>query len=474
MAVLGWPDTDQADFKQFFPTSLLETGWDILFFWVARMIMLSLKLTGSVPFKEVYCHSLVRDSEGRKMSKSLGNVIDPLDIMDGIELEELHAKLRVGNLKDEEITRAVKYQKQAFPTGIPECGADALRFTLLSYTTGGGDINFDIKVMHAYRRFCNKIWQASKYVLGKLSEDFVPEQTSAALSLPERWILYRMNTAVKGVNDALEAREFSKATKFAYQFFYDELCDIFIENSKLVLSQGSDAEQRSMQQTLYQALETALLLLHPFMPFITEELWQRLPSRAQSEKVPSIMLASYPAFNASIESDYKSDAQDFELGLNCAQGLRSLAAEYGMRSGGVAFIKASTAESSAKATAQVDAIGSLCGKTIAELKVLGPADEEAPKGCAVFVISTEVAVLLQVADLIADKLDAQIAKLRSKLDKNNGVVVRQRELIAREGFEKVSDVVQTAEKTKLANALTAAENYKRTLDEFSKMSLEQS
>ena len=139
MSILGWPNTEAPDFKNFFPTSMLETGWDILFFWVARMIMLSLKLTGQVPFTEVYCHSLIRDSEGRKMSKSLGNVIDPLDIISGIDLETLHAKLLFGNLKDEEVARATKYQKTAFSTGIPECGADALRFTLLSYTTVGGD-----------------------------------------------------------------------------------------------------------------------------------------------------------------------------------------------------------------------------------------------------------------------------------------------------------------------------------------------
>ncbi|KAI1327623.1 mitochondrial valyl-tRNA synthetase [Xylariaceae sp. FL0255] len=483
MAILGWPDVEKADFKRFFPTSLLETGWDILFFWVARMIMLSLKLTGSVPFSEVYCHSLVRDSEGRKMSKSLGNVIDPLDIIDGIELEALHGKLGVGNLKDDEVSRAIKFQKQAFPQGIPECGADALRFTLLSYTTGGGDINFDIRVMHAYRRFCNKIWQASKYVLGKLPSGFVPDEASPALSVPERWILYRMNSAVKGINDALEAREFSKSTKFAYQYFYDELCDVFIEISKDVLSQGTPEEQHSMQQSLYQTLDTALRLLHPFMPYITEELWQRLPSRpgqgsresesATGARPPSIMLASYPAFDARIESSNESDAKDFELVLKCAQGLRSLASEYGVRSGGIAFIKTSTTDDSTKASDQARAVGSLCGKTIAELKVLGPT-ENPPGGCAVFVISSELSVLLQVSDRISDKLDAEMAKIRAKIDKNADVITRQQKLIAQEGFEKVSDVVQDAEKTKLANALSAAENYRRTLDEFAKLGLGQS
>jgi valyl-tRNA synthetase len=173
MAVLGWPNTESTDYSRLFTTSLLETGWDILFFWVARMIMLSLKLTGQVPFTEVYCHSLIRDSEGRKMSKSLGNVVDPLDIINGIDLDSLQAKLPTGNLEQAGIEKAKKYQKTAFPQGIPECGSDALRFTLISYTTGGGNINFDIKVMHAYRYFRNKIWQASKYVLGRLPDDFV-------------------------------------------------------------------------------------------------------------------------------------------------------------------------------------------------------------------------------------------------------------------------------------------------------------
>lgn len=162
-STLGWPEKTQ-DFKKLFPTSVLETGWDILFFWVARMVIFSLHLTGKVPFHEVYCHSLIRDSEGRKMSKSLGNVIDPVDIMDGITLPKLHEQLHTGNLDPKEVKMAEKYQKTSFPQGIPECGADALRMALVGYTTGGGDISFDVNVIHGYRRFCNKMFQATKYV----------------------------------------------------------------------------------------------------------------------------------------------------------------------------------------------------------------------------------------------------------------------------------------------------------------------
>ncbi|OJJ50773.1 hypothetical protein ASPZODRAFT_126710 [Penicilliopsis zonata CBS 506.65] len=470
MATLGWPNAESSDLKKFFPTSLLETGWDILFFWVARMIMLSLKLTGEVPFKEVYCHSLIRDSEGRKMSKSLGNVIDPLDIIRGIELDALHAKLLVGNLQEDEIARATKYQKSAFPGGIPECGADALRFTLLSYTTGGGDINFDIKVMHAYRRFCNKIWQASKYVLGRLPETFVPNSSidTSKLSLPERWILHRMNVAVKGVNEALEAREFSKSTKIIYQFFYDELCDVFIENSKAILSDGTPEEQASVQQTLYETLDAALRLLHPIMPYISEELWQRLPRR-QGDSTPTIMLASYPSFNSALE--FEADALEYELGLMCAQGIRSLASEFNIRSNGRAFVKTSTPESFASIEPQMAAIKALSGKAISELTALGP-ESAAPKGCAIFVISADIVVMVDAAAGITD-IKAEITKLRSKLQKSHGVIDKQKELLAREGFEeKVSEVVRSAEIKKLADAEAATENYKRTIEEFEKMSLE--
>ncbi|KAK3943951.1 mitochondrial valyl-tRNA synthetase [Diplogelasinospora grovesii] len=418
MSTLGWPDTEKPDFKNFFPTSMLETGWDILFFWVSRMIMLSLKLTGEVPFTEVYCHSLIRDSEGRKMSKSLGNVIDPLDIINGIDLEALHAKLLVGNLKDDEVARATKYQKTAFPGGIPECGADALRFTLLSYTTGGGDINFDIKVMHAYRRFCNKIWQASKYILGKLPEDFVPSAKldTAALSVPERWILHRMNCAVKGLNEALEAREFAKSTKFAYQFFYDELCDVFIENSKGLLSDGTPAEQQSVQQTLYRCLDVALRLMHPFMPYITEELWQRLPRSKHVSTPPSVMLAPYPSFEAELE--FVSDAEDYELGLKCAQAVRSLASDHKILADGRAFIKAASAASHAKVEAQLPAIKTVCGKGIAELQLLPLGGDEAaiPEGCAAYTVSDDVTVLLQVATQGTSHVQAQVGTQGTSLD----------------------------------------------------------
>jgi valyl-tRNA synthetase len=188
---------------------------------------------------------------------------------------------------------ATKYQQTSFPQGIPECGADALRFSLIQYTTGGGDIAFDVKFIHAIRRFSNKIYQATKFVLGKIDPDFVPQKTNAKTgkeSLAERWILHKMNQAVEDVNQALEDREFSRSTQIIYSYIYDSLCDVFIENSKAIIQDGTPEQKKSATNTLYTAIEGALLMIHPFMPFLSEELWQRLPRRP-GDKTPSITVA---------------------------------------------------------------------------------------------------------------------------------------------------------------------------------------
>lgn len=330
-STLGWPD-ETPDMAKLFPTSVLETGWDILFFWVARMIIFSLKLTGQVPFTEVFCHGLIRDSEGRKMSKSLGNVVDPVDIMDGIPLQALHDKLRVGNLDPKEVALAEKYQKKAFPLGIPQCGADALRLTLIDYVTvSGGDISFDIKVMEAYRRFCNKVYQASKFVLSNtLTVSFAPAARHAAspdASPADLWILRQFDDAVRAVTAALDARDFSSATRAAFHYFRDALCDVYIEYSKKTLRDGSDAAKEVTRQTLYTCLEGGLLLLHPFMPFLTEELWQRLPRRA-GDTTESVVIAAWPEAGATLAEAGQGAAavDEFELNIDVADAIKSLAA----------------------------------------------------------------------------------------------------------------------------------------------------
>ncbi|KAF2417220.1 valyl-tRNA synthetase-like protein [Tothia fuscella] len=470
-STLGWPKKT-LDLDNLFPTSVLETGWDILFFWVARMIMLSLKLTGEVPFKEVYCHSLVRDSEGRKMSKSLGNVIDPIDVMEGITLDKLNDKLHAGNLDPKELVTATKYQKTAFPQGIPECGSDALRFSLIQYTTGGGDIAFDVKVMHGYRRFCNKIYQATKYVLGsfeKYDANFVPQDAAKKTgkeSLPERWILSRFNNAVAGVNEALTDREFSRSTQILYNYFYDELCDVYIENSKAIISDGTDEERRSAVETLYTCLEGALRLIHPFMPFLSEELWQRLPKRP-GDKTPSITIAAYPKFDNELQDRESEEA--YELILECSKGVRSLIAEYKIE-GAKAYIHTTDTKTHKTASSQLQPIKSLSGKSISSIIVLSPTDA-IPTGSAVYAVSTTAAVYLDVQGHV--NIDEEISKAQQKMKKASDSAVKQRKLIESEEFkEKVSAAVQAEERKKLEEFEAVEGNYERTIAQFQTLKLE--
>ncbi|KAL1967143.1 hypothetical protein VTN77DRAFT_3434 [Rasamsonia byssochlamydoides] len=469
-ATLGWPNKTP-DLEKLYPTAVLETGWDILFFWVARMIMLGIKMTGKVPFREVYCHSLIRDSEGRKMSKSLGNVIDPLDVMEGIELQKLHDKLLTGNLAEKEVATAMKYQKKAFPKGIPECGADALRFSLVAYTTGGGDIAFDVLVIHGYRRFCNKIYQATKYVLGKLGDDFKPHAAPTKAgreSLAERWILHKFNTAAKETNEALEAREFSVAASTVYQYWYSQLCDVFIENSKSLLQPDAPAEvQESAKQTLYTALEGALTLIHPIMPFITEELWQRLPRRP-GDKTESIMYARYPEYNPAF--DDKAAETAYELVLNTSKAIRSILVQYDVKTKGDIIIQAHDPVSHQTISEEVTSIKSLGGKYVGEITVLSPENKTRPAGCVVSPVGAQAAVYLKVSKEVALE---QEEKAKINLQKAQEIVRKQQSIINSAGWrEKVKPEVQAAEEKKLRDAETEAALIEEQIRELERLRLE--
>jgi valyl-tRNA synthetase len=229
-SIMGWPNQTQ-DYKLFYPNSLLETGWDILFFWVARMVMLGMKLTGQIPFKKVFCHAMVRDAHGRKMSKSLGNVIDPLDVIYGISLKDLQSRLENGNLDPREVKKAQEGQKQDYPNGIPECGTDALRFALLAYTSAGRDINLDILRVDGYRKFCNKLWNATRFALMKLGDNYVPRSDlnlTGKESIADLWILSKLNKAISETNKNLDQMNFMQATSAVYQFWLYELCDVYL------------------------------------------------------------------------------------------------------------------------------------------------------------------------------------------------------------------------------------------------------
>jgi valyl-tRNA synthetase len=468
-STLGWPK-ETLDMKTLFPTSVLETGWDILFFWVARMIMLSLHLTGKIPFKEVYCHSLIRDSEGRKMSKSLGNVVDPIDIMEGVQLQTLIDKLKVGNLDPKELKSAEKYQRTAFPQGIPECGADALRMALVGYTTGGGDIAFDVSVIHGYRRFCNKIYQATKYVLGRLGE-FTPRATvskSGKESLPERWILHKLSIASKEINERLEAREFSISTQIAYKYFYEYLCDTYIENSKAIFDEGTPEEKESAKQTLYTAIEGGLTMIHPYMPFLTEELWQRLPRR-EGDKTPSITIAKYPQYVP--EFDDSSAEAEYELLVGCSRGIRSLTSEYGLKDSATTFIQSSDDSTHAllSTSTSLPTIRSLAGKAVSSISILS-SSYPAPTGCAVYTLGASATVFLDIKGRV--DIDKEISKAKDRLKKATEAVTRQKKILGEEGFEeKVSDVVKEIEKEKLRTAEAETRNWEMSIQQFEKLKI---
>ncbi|GKZ73406.1 hypothetical protein CBS63078_4126 [Aspergillus niger] len=468
-STLGWPNKTH-DLENLYPTSVLETGWDILFFWVARMIMLGIKMTGQVPFREVYCHSLIRDSEGRKMSKSLGNVVDPLDVMEGIQLQELHAKLLTGNLAEKEVATATRYQKKAFPKGIPECGADALRFALVSYTTGGGDIAFDIQVIHGYRRFCNKIYQATKFVLGKLGDNFKPKAAPTKTgkeSLSERWILHKFNQAAKEMNETLEQREFSQSAQIVYQYWYSQLCDVFIENSKFLLADDVPAEvQESAKQTLYTALEGALTLIHPMMPFVTEHLWQRLPRR-EGDATISIMKAKYPEYTPEFD-DVEAETA-YELILNTSKAVRSIMAQYEIKTKADVVIQTYDATSHKTIADELTSIKSLGGKNLGELSVLGPENTVPPSGCVVAPVSSQAAVYLRVSKEVALE---QEHKAKASLEKAREVVGRQQKLISGAGWEKAKPEVREAEQKKLRDAESEAARLEEQIREFEKLRLE--
>jgi valyl-tRNA synthetase len=357
-STLGWPESTP-ELKTFYPTSVLVTGFDIIFFWVARMIMMGLKFMNDVPFKEVYIHGLVRDADGQKMSKSKGNILDPLDLIDGIDLESLVQKRLSGLMQPQMAKRIEQATRKHFPHGIPAYGTDALRFTFASLATQGRDIKFDLGRVEGYRNFCNKLWNAARYVLmntegqdcaapgsASVAGDRMPhrdvsmpraqdaqERPSGATGLAseplelnqfDQWIVGRLNAAVGEVEKAFGEYRFDLAAQAVYDFVWHEYCDWYLELSKVVLqdTHASADAKRGTRHTLVNVLETLLRTLHPLTPFITEEIWQRVAPLA-GKKGETIMLEPFPRPSGAVSTDVVDEVEWVKAVITAVRTIRS-------------------------------------------------------------------------------------------------------------------------------------------------------
>ena len=419
-STLGWPsETDEL--KAFLPSNVLVTGYEIIFFWVARMIMMTTHFTGKVPFKDVYIHGIVRDHEGKKMSKSEGNVIDPVDLIDGIDLDKLLVKRTTGLRKPETAPKVEEATKKLFPEGIPSMGADALRFTMASYASLGRSVNFDFKRAEGYRNFCNKIWNATNFVLMNTENQDCGYGATATeprgYSFPDMWIIGRLNQTIEQVTQAYETYRFDLVAETLYSFVWNDYCDWYLELAKVQLQTGCASRQRATRHTLLRVLEAALRLLHPIIPFITEELWQTVAPMCDAKTADSIMLARFP--EADREQIVQTTFEQMTVLQDLIGAVRNLRGEMGIQPN----VKAPLfVESADDLTDYLKYLPMMTRLTEAQQVAALPESEDAPVAVcngARLMLKVEIDKAAETARLSkeAEKLQKALDKLNAKLSK---------------------------------------------------------
>jgi valyl-tRNA synthetase len=444
-STLGWPEETE-ELKIFHPSSVLVTGFDIIFFWVARMIMMTLHFRKEVPFHTVYVHGLVRDAEGQKMSKSKGNVLDPIDLIDGIDLESLVAKRTAGMMQPQLAAKIEKATRKHFPDGIAPYGTDALRFTYYSLASTGRDIKFDVGRIEGFRNFCNKIWNAARYVLMNCEgEDCgVEPDSSVELSLADRWICGRFEETAAEVARAIGNYRFDLASQALYEFIWNEYCDWYLELSKPVLwdDSASEAAKRGTRRTLIQVLEAWLRLLHPLMPFITEEIWQTVAPLA-GKSGDTIMLQPYPVSDQK-GMDSAANA-DIEWLKGVIVGVRNIRGEMNISPGRALTVLLANGDEQDKARLEQNAPFLKKLAKLDDIQWLA-AGETAPVAATALVGGLEI--LVPMAGLI-DK-DAELARLTRETDKLEKDLARIQGKLANAAFvDKAPAAVVEKEREKM-------------------------